>query len=451
MFKQESGRTHTYTEEAEDSTSIISMIDQLSPQVRSPKISALLASMREEEELESMNTHRQQQQAGTTISDDRIMTEEELILDDKVMEISAILPSLELLAIQRALELCNGEITRAIDLLLSGVDLVGRDRIDGHGRNVSDDPQVSAASNTVQSQIGHTTDATLHVDSSCNGDGDMGRILMDIPAVQQVLKAEEEYLKLMIRADKLQKQNMVRSSSSVVAKDHRIRMEQNFLTRTMEEIQLAQKSRFYCKGEEDVLRGKKQHRYVLHPTFKFDMRGEEIHFHIASSQFHRTSAHSRFRSSFQSMEVESVEYVVTPEFIVRFESAKQRLAAKYDWLPESIKPVLLFHGTREENIEPILKTGFLLSKVGSSTDMGYYGRGLYFSEWPHLSIQYSRDSRRLFLCLVIVGKAFRMDKVVTGCPLTDGYDSHISPDGSEVVIFDTDCIMPLYVVKWTSI
>jgi hypothetical protein len=49
---------------------------------------------------------------------------------------------------------------------------------------------------------------------------------------------------------------------------------------------------------------------------------------------------------------------------------------------------------------------------------------------------------------VLVGKAFRMNTVQTGCNLTKGYDSHISGDATEVIIFDTDCILPCYKLKY---
>ena len=47
---------------------------------------------------------------------------------------------------------------------------------------------------------------------------------------------------------------------------------------------------------------------------------------------------------------------------------------------------LLFHGTADVNMENIIKTNFLLSKVGSATDKGFYGGGFYFSENPQMSM-----------------------------------------------------------------
>jgi hypothetical protein len=37
-----------------------------------------------------------------------------------------------------------------------------------------------------------------------------------------------------------------------------------------------------------------------------------------------------------------------------------------------MKPILLFHGTTDTNMENILKTNFLISKVGSKTVKNLY-------------------------------------------------------------------------------
>ncbi len=137
--------------------------------------------------------------------------------------------------------------------------------------------------------------------------------------------------------------------------------------------------------------------------------------------------------------------------MARFYKKKEELAQRHGFLLESMKPLLLFHGTTEENMESIIKTNFLISKVGSKTDMGWYGKGIYFSEHASLSIGYSSGNPHLLICMVLIGKAFRMENIQTGCAIKEGYDSHVAPDGcSEVVIFDTDQIIPIYKVKFNQ-
>jgi len=152
-----------------------------------------------------------------------------------------------------------------------------------------------------------------------------------------------------------------------------------------------------------------------------------------------------------SYKVDSVEYILNPTIFRKFYECKRQLAKKHNFLYESMNCYLLFHGTSDANMENIIKTNFLLEKVGSSTDMGFYGKGFYFSENPTMSIGYSRGNPYLLLCLVMVGKAYHMTQVVTGRPIEPGYDSHVSPDGcSEVVIFNPDQVIPMYKFKYSQ-
>lgn len=89
--------------------------------------------------------------------------------------------------------------------------------------------------------------------------------------------------------------------------------------------------------------------------------------------------------------------------------------------------------------------------------MGWFGKGFYFSENPFVCHGYAEDGW-LLLCLVWLGKAHKGMFIAslltghlvtkqTGRGLEKGYDSHISSDGAEIVIFHPDCILPCYIVK----
>jgi hypothetical protein len=50
---------------------------------------------------------------------------------------------------------------------------------------------------------------------------------------------------------------------------------------------------------------------------------------------------------------------------------------------------LAFHGTAEKNIKAIAKTNFVVPGthgVKHATDTGWYGKGIYFSEYPSYSM-----------------------------------------------------------------
>ena len=106
-----------------------------------------------------------------------------------------------------------------------------------------------------------------------------------------------------------------------------------------------------------------------------------------------------------------------------------------------------FHGTRKHNVESILGSGFKVAKVGSTTDAGYYGAGIYFSEQMAMSQGYNSGNDGMFLCKLLVGKPFHSPQQ-HGRGLEPGYTSHVAdPSGSEVIIFDNDAMLPCYVVR----
>lgn len=45
-------------------------------------------------------------------------------------------------------------------------------------------------------------------------------------------------------------------------------------------------------------------------------------------------------------------------------------------------------------------------------------------------------------------QVFHCKGLMNGAPLQSGYDCHTSPDGKELIIFDTACILPCYIVHY---
>jgi len=85
----------------------------------------------------------------------------------------------------------------------------------------------------------------------------------------------------------------------------------------------------------------------------------------------------------------------------------------------------------------------------SSGDKGYFGAGIYFSEYSNISIGYISRGSKLLLSKLLVGRQFRCNNIQTGRQLEPSYDSHTSPDErSEIVIFDVDQILPCYIVHF---
>jgi len=199
--------------------------------------------------------------------------------------------------------------------------------------------------------------------------------------------------------------------------------------------------KLYLPGEKEAIAGTAIKTYELLPSREFEDSAEQVHFRTAESQFHRLSAGSSYK-------VTKVEYIVNPPLVKQFQQRRLKLAEHMEW--NDTRPILAFHGTSETAIDNIVKNNFDFSKIGASTgNMGYYGKGIYFSEYPGYSMGYVRGGNKILLCLILIGNSYKTAYNV-GCTLKDGYDSHISTDGNEIVIFQPDAILPCYVVHYTS-
>eukprot|EP00483_Globobulimina_turgida_P002121 UN02123 len=181
----------------------------------------------------------------------------------------------------------------------------------------------------------------------------------------------------------------------------------------------------------------------------------DAHFRRCESQFMRSNQRNmKYHGGINNINgqeinktIQQVEYIINPKLICAFEAKKKILMNK-------LNIVLAWHGTAKDNVESIVLNNFDLSRLSeSSGDNGWYGSGIYFSEYASISRGYG-DS--LLLCKVILGKTFRMNanQQQTGRQLQNGYDSHLvvghnnNQYGQEIVIFDIDQILPCYIVKY---
>jgi hypothetical protein len=268
------------------------------------------------------------------------------------------------------------------------------------------------------------------------------------PEKKEVEKLEEDFIKVKKEGITLQEEKAELCPETVADVEIlKLKREREMLDKRMREDAQRKNVVFYVKGEKEALQGSDMKRWKYTPSNVFDCTAEDIHFRICESQFHRFMSSVNYSPDQAAYSVGEVEYIVNPKVVKDFNQGKLDLSKKHDFLVESMKPVILFHGTTEQNMENILKTNFLIEKIGSKTDMGWYGKGFYFSEYPGLSMGYSGHSY-LLVCLVYAGNAYKMANINTGCPLQQGYDSHISPDGSEVVIFNPKNILPCYKMLW---
>lgn len=176
--------------------------------------------------------------------------------------------------------------------------------------------------------------------------------------------------------------------------------------------------------------------HTLTPQRKFDPDDPlDMHFRVAESRFLRSRP---------SMGVSRVDYVYNKSLVDRFEAKQRAFQAQGHG-----DMILAFHGTRKpDTIRSIITHNFDVSKIGSQTDAGYWGRGFYFSEFAGTSLVYGQN---LLLCRLLPGRVFDVKGRMDGQPLRQGYNSHrLSADphgyGQEIIIADPDQILPCYVL-----
>lgn len=171
-----------------------------------------------------------------------------------------------------------------------------------------------------------------------------------------------------------------------------------------------------------------------------DGNSMDQHYILAESRFHRMLAASN-SPHVHAYKVDSVELVKNPKLWQSFE--KKREEFRMAGLPS--QPLLLFHGTRKENIDKIVQDNFNLDRVANGRK---YGDGVYLSERPELSAIYSGGSDSILLCQVLLGR--------TTCGrLTQGFDSAEVKDCRDdrcyaVVIANAEQIFPTYIINYSK-
>ncbi|GAB5364075.1 hypothetical protein AAMO2058_000938300 [Amorphochlora amoebiformis] len=121
----------------------------------------------------------------------------------------------------------------------------------------------------------------------------------------------------------------------------------------------------------------------------------------------------------------------------------------------------LWHGTSEKIVLNIAHQGFLRQFLGSATDYGFYGCGIYFAPNAGTSCSYARAGsdglRRMLLCRVLVGQyhkgyqGLKQPKAKPGSkykPHECTVDNVYNP--SEYVIYQDDQAYPEFLLTFTT-
>lgn len=113
---------------------------------------------------------------------------------------------------------------------------------------------------------------------------------------------------------------------------------------------------------------------------------------------------------------------------------------------------IVYHGTSRSNFRKIMDGNLKVPDgraVKHVTDDGFFGRGIYTTTDPRLAFAYAKDAI-VFACLALPGRQYKAtQKRDRGVPKKPGYDSHLGYEGDgapQLVFFDTDQVLPLYLV-----
>jgi len=178
------------------------------------------------------------------------------------------------------------------------------------------------------------------------------------------------------------------------------------------------------------------------------------HFYTASSQFYKMSLQNppitakQINNPFHA--IRSIEYIENEGNTEKYRHCKKLFSKKSD---KCGKEILLFHGTNVQNIDSIFTTNFNIDK--SPVDrrkMMAYGRGVYLSEFPGVSLTYGAG---LVLCKVLLGsvETISMDGPRTQV-IGETFDSReVVKDGvtTMYVIKNTDQILPYCVINLQNV
>ena len=141
---------------------------------------------------------------------------------------------------------------------------------------------------------------------------------------------------------------------------------------------------------------------------------------------------------------------------------------------EGINLILGWHGTSEANIRSIVQNNFYDMSdpefaASRKTDPGFFGPGIYFSQYPTYGSSYAekRKSNTLLLSWVLMGATYPVtEEPMTLTGLVPGYDSHYAivdskfgrpirptdpPGYDEIVVFHKAQVLPRYVIHFEKI
>jgi hypothetical protein len=168
---------------------------------------------------------------------------------------------------------------------------------------------------------------------------------------------------------------------------------------------------------------------------------------------------SKFFNSLAGM----VQYRLCALQIIRNKRLFEQFHTYRAQLRKNNKILFVYHGSTPQSLQAIAKKGFLepnmladMSNTISTLDPGYFGRGIYQGFAADYAIHYAEHYKRsdeILLSMVSPGRSYIVKKggEKYGQECEPGYDSHISPESKEIVLFQSAQILPLFIIRFKRI
>ena len=162
----------------------------------------------------------------------------------------------------------------------------------------------------------------------------------------------------------------------------------------------------------------------------------------------------------QGMRVARVDCVLNAAVEERFEAARAEFAAAGCGDEE----FPLFHGAGADAVAGICDKGFLTPQqvvalgLGALLDPGYFGNGIYVGLQADSAVHYAqtyRGSPHVILARAAPGRVYDVQvregvpaqqQEAFGQPCKAGFHSHRSPQGKELVLFQAEQLVPMFVL-----
>jgi hypothetical protein len=132
-------------------------------------------------------------------------------------------------------------------------------------------------------------------------------------------------------------------------------------------------------------------------------------------------------------------------------------------LGQKTQVLFVYHGSTSHSLQAIAKNGFLKPEMLDSManpvptlDPGYFGRGIYHGFAADYAIHYAeyyKKSDQILLSMVLPGRSYTVKKggEKYGKACEPGFDSHVSPESKEIVLFQSEQILPLFIIRFKRI